>query len=207
MSKQLSRTTRELIVQVVLDLTSIVGFEELTVKQVCAAAGVAPRTLYNNFRDLDAAFAEGYRRIDAEFERVVLAAYHGHEDPEPCARACVAAALGFVLRDQMAAEAFFVHGFAAGEEVSEMRASRVAWMERLIAERLANDDLAQIPAAQQFAVEIAVGGVLSVVYRYASRGDLAGLAETEELLVETLLRPFSTDPDTAVAAALIAPPE
>ncbi len=67
-------------------------------------------------------------------------------------------------------------------------------MQELVVVRLAHAVQEPLSPAQEFAVELAVGGVLAVVYRYVREARIDELHEARDQLVAALLRPVVARP-------------
>jgi AcrR family transcriptional regulator len=68
------RSTRQQILDVTATLLEGVGADEVSIRDVCQAAGITPPTVYHHFRDkkalLEAVAAEGFERyLEAKLER------------------------------------------------------------------------------------------------------------------------------------------
>lgn len=185
------RTNRDVIVSTAIDLSTIAGLSNVSVVQLCSVSEISPRSFYNHFPNIPSAFAEGYGRIDGELRDVIAEAFARHDQLHDCARACVEAIIGFIQRDRLAAEALLVQGFAAGPDVAELRVERMRWLRSLFCGRYPTT------SASSLVVEIAIGGISDVIFRYLNAGDVAGLCGQAPYLVETLLRPFDLEVDLA----------
>lgn len=65
-----SRQSRQKIIDAMIELVNE-GVLEPTAEQVSARAGVAMRTVFRHFRDMETLYREIWRRLHAQFERLV----------------------------------------------------------------------------------------------------------------------------------------
>jgi AcrR family transcriptional regulator len=83
-----------------LDLLGEQGYEGITVRGVCAAAGLNPRYFYESFDDLDALVGAVYDEIEAEATRRALAAIAiAPDSAEAKAHAALDTAIRYVTED------------------------------------------------------------------------------------------------------------
>lgn len=190
---------RARLIAATVDLVSVVGAHDLRVTHLCASAGVSRRAFYNYFADVWDVIHAAYLEIDGEFRRLVQTACDLTPPGDACAMSVVHGVVSFVEQDPVRADALFVQGFAAGPEVAEARIDTVEWLVGVLREHgvpTASGPAQAQPAAvgpgdgvtSDTVLEIAVGGVLSVIAEHVHRGEIPALRGHAAELAATLTR-------------------
>lgn len=184
---------RRRLLQAVVDTAVTVGFAEVTVSGVCAAAGVsARRGFYRHFPDVRAAFVEACLDIDRQLRTVAATALASSAGEEPRARveACVGAIVRFLVADPVRTEALLLQGYAGGAAVAQARdATMAAFLDHLRA--LAAPLSGPGDGSDELVALMALGGAHEVIHRQLVAGALHTLPERVPELVELLLLPFA----------------
>lgn len=181
------RRSRERLVRATVEVSASAGFHAISVSGLARAAGVRPRTFYNNFADLSDVFFEACWEVHEDLRSVVQAAYDGAaEGPRDRATACVGAVVAFIQADPARARVLFVEGYAGGPAVAGLRAETVEWLVGLVDGRVGRRRGAGHDRRRLLA-ELAVGGINAVLTLRIKAGDpeLDGLVAG---FVDTLLR-------------------
>lgn len=176
----------------IAELSAEQGYEATKIGDIVRRAGVARKTLYDNFAGkeevflsaFDAAFAEATRRVEEG-----CAAAEGGWDERLAAG--LAAFLGYVAERPALARMCMIEAISATPAAKERYEDAVGAFVELAARIVPRDD--RLPETID---ETVVGGVAWIVHRKVRRGE-AGQAE--DLLPE--LTEFATAPYLGAAAA------
>lgn len=165
-------TVRRRLLAAVVDQSSVVGFHQVKVSDLCGLCRISRRTFYDYFPDVEQLFVAAYGELDRELRRDVLRAWTaGDRDPA----AALAALVAFAAADPVRADAYFVQALAAGLAVADRRRRTLEWLATL----MAPDAGDRAP----WAVEIACGGVWDVIRSRVAAGDVSGLRRDAAALV------------------------
>lgn len=77
-----SQHTRQAILSAALELSCAVGFEALTVRDICRRAGITTGAFYHHFASKDELLRQGFASLDAFMEQALA----GHEGDGPVRR-------------------------------------------------------------------------------------------------------------------------
>ncbi len=189
---------REQLLDVTVRHAADVGPRNISVRSLCASAGLRTRTFYRYFGDVGSAFLAASHAIHAELRSAIGEAYASAGDaPARRALASVDALVSFVREDPVRASVLFVEGPSGGVAIDAVRAETVEWAVRLVMGRAVHPRPASHPwdqprddSTHRLLAEIAVGGVNTLIWRQLVSGDLERLDDATPHMVDALLRPY-----------------
>jgi AcrR family transcriptional regulator len=183
---------RRRIMDAIAELSAEQGYDATRIGDIVRRAGVARKTLYDNFdgkeevflNAFDAAFEEAAKRVEE-----ACAATEGDWDER--LGAGLAAFLGYVAAEPTLARMCMIEALSATPAAKERYEDALGAFVELAARTAPRDD--RLPETID---ETVVGGVAWIVYQKVRRGEAA---QAEELLPE--LTEFMTAPYLGAAAA------
>lgn len=110
------RTQRERIVHATGRAIAAQGFEDATVADIVAAAGVSREVFYENFHDKREAFAETIKFVFEQIIAVSAGEFFSTDGWPPSIWNALRAFLGFIVDQSELAQAVFTEPYAVGEE-------------------------------------------------------------------------------------------
>lgn len=152
------------------------GYQNTTVADIIALAGVARRTFYEHFANKEECFLATYDAVLKRTMARVADAYGSPGDWEVKIQASFLAFVEEVIANPEAAELVMIHSASAGKISIERRNRGVGAFERLI-----RDSFADAPAYREISeltVKAIVGGIRHIVYSRLRQGraiELPGL--------------------------------
>jgi len=183
---------RRRIMDAIAELSAEHGYEATKIGDVVRRAGVARKTLYDNFDGKEevflSAFDTGFDEVTRRMEEACAAA-EGEWDERLAAG--LAAFLGYVAERPALARMCMVEALSATPAAKERYEEAVGAFVELTSQIVPRDD--RLPETID---ETVVGGVAWIVYQKVRRGEAA---RAEELLPE--LTEFMTAPYLGAAAA------
>ena len=183
---------RRRIMDAIAELSAEQGYEATKIGDVVRRAGVARKTLYDNFDGKEevflSAFDAGFDEVTRRIEEACAAA-EGEWDERLAAG--LAAFLGYVAERPALARMCMVEALSATPAAKERYEEAVGAFVELTSQIVPRDD--RLPETID---ETVVGGVAWIVYQKVRRGEAA---RAEELLPE--LTEFMTAPYLGAAAA------
>jgi AcrR family transcriptional regulator len=179
---------RKRMMAAIAELTAERGYEATKVSEIVKRAGVARKTLYENFSGkeevflaaFDAALAEALRRIEVSCLDL------GEEDWEARAEAGLAAFLGYVAEEPALARMCMVEAQTAGPAAAARYEAAVQEFVDLARRNIPRGE--RLPETID---ETLIGGIAWIVYQQVSRGEAEGIAKLLPELAEFLLAPFA----------------
>lgn len=173
-------SARQRLLRAVIDQSSVVGFHDVLVNDLCEICGISRRTFYNYFPDVPELFLVAYGQVDAELRHTLRTAWtaSGHERG-----AVIAALVSFACADPVRADAFFVQALAAGRPVADRRQRTLEWCGALLTSPQGDGLGAVAPRRPSLSLEVACGGAWDVVRTRVAAGDVVGLRRDAPALV------------------------
>jgi AcrR family transcriptional regulator len=179
---------RQRILDAVADVTSLAGYQAMSVEDIVGAAGVSRRTFYDNFKSKEDAFLTAYDEIGAKLLRAVKAAYDASETFPGGVIACLRAFLEFVASVPHYADMCIVEVLAAGPQALARRNSVMKAMADLLLQGAETmPDRIRPPA---LTAETIVGGIYEIVYSRVLQGKTAELPELLPDLGYSMMLPY-----------------
>jgi AcrR family transcriptional regulator len=163
-------TQRERLLGAMTEVVADGGYDAASIARVIAAAGVARRTFYEQFRDREdcfvAALLDAQERLRVDFERALAAA-----PPQHATRAAIEAVLAFAATRRAQARVLTSDSLAAGPRALDVRDRGLVQLARSVEQayaRLAPDAL--VP-------DLAPAVLLGALYRMIAVRQLRGQAD------------------------------
>ncbi len=177
---------RRRIMNAIAELTAEQGYEATKIGDIVRSAGVARKTLYDNFEGkeevflaaFDAGFEEAMRRIEASCAEVE----GGWEER---LQAGLAAFLGYVAEQPALARMCMIEALSATPAATERYENAMQRFVDLTGENVPHSDL--LPETIE---ETLVGGIAWIVYQQIRRDEAAKATELLPELSEFMLAPF-----------------
>jgi AcrR family transcriptional regulator len=194
---------RRSILQATIDVAATVGFRGLTVDDIAATAGIAPRTFYRYFPSKQSAFEAGHRAICDEVLHVVRHGLTTEETPYARAVACLTNLTTYLAADPARAQVLLIEGPAAGPITIAACTETMDDLAEVLTE--ISGGRPQIAGVPPVVAEVVVGGVHEVVRTRAATGRLDELPGFVPALVRILATPYGggRDPRCGAPAAVI----
>jgi AcrR family transcriptional regulator len=187
---------RERILSAVADVTSVVGYREMSVEDVIVTAGVSRRTFYEHFKSKDDAFLAAFDAVQAQLLATVTEAYNREKQGADRLRAGLAAFLDFIAREPAFARMCIVEALAAGSEAVTRRNAAMATFAEIIDENARALGTPLHPP--QLTAETIVGGIYEVIYTRVVRGEIRELPRLLPDLMYSAVLPYA-GPEAALA--------
>lgn len=179
---------RERILDAVVDVVSLVGYQAMTVEDIIGAAGVSRRTFYDNFKSKDEAFLAAVEMIGLQLMERVQVAYSAGREFAGCVRACLEAFLQFMADEPRYADVCMVEILAAGPDAIARRSAVLTNLSRLLHQGALSVAGANRPP--ELTAEAIIGGISEVVYLRAVQGATAELPELLPDLAYSMMLPY-----------------
>lgn len=186
---------RRRIMAAIAELTAEQGYDSTKIGDIVRRAGVARKTLYDNFEGkeevflaaFDAAVEEAFRRIEEDCAKVE----GGWEEQ---VQAGLAAFLRYVAEEPALARMCMIEALSATPAATERYEKAVQRFVELTKRTVPSND--QLPETIE---ETLVGGVAWIVYQQIRRGETEKAEDLLPELSEFMLAPFlnATEPETA----------
>jgi AcrR family transcriptional regulator len=178
---------RKRIMAAIAELTAERGYEATKVGDIVKRAGVARKTLYENFSGkeevflaaFDAAVAEALKRIEDSCQNL-------EDDWEARAQAGLASFLDYVASEPALARMCLVEALTAGPAAVEHYEAAVQDFVHLVQRYIPRSE--KLPDTID---ETLIGGVAWIVYQQVRRGETEKVAELLPELSEFMLTPYA----------------
>jgi AcrR family transcriptional regulator len=179
---------RERILSAVGDVTSVVGYSDMSVEDVIVTAGVSRRTFYEHFKNKEEAFLAAYDAVLAQLLTRVREAFENERTFVDRGREGLAALLDFMAREPGFARMCIVEALAAGPEAVQRRNGAMAVFAQIIHDNARELGTPHQPS--QLTAETIVGGIYEVLYSRIARGEIRELPELLPGLLYSALLPY-----------------
>jgi AcrR family transcriptional regulator len=179
---------RERILDAVADVTSLAGYQGMSVEDVVGAAGVSRRTFYDNFKSKEDAFLTAYDEIGAKLVLAVKDAYERSDSFPVGVIECLRAFLEFVASVPHYADMCIVEVLAAGPEALSRRNGVMKAMAALLEQGAATWPDAIRPP--KLTAETIVGGIYEIVYSRVLQGKTGELPGLLPDLAYSMMLPY-----------------
>jgi len=177
---------RRRITDAIAELTAEHGYESTKIDDIVRRAGVARKTLYDNFDGKEDVFLAAFDTTAEEaFERVEAACDEAGPDWEQRVEAALAAFLDFVGEEPARARMCMIEAMSATPAASQRYEAAV---QRFVA--LARDDAPSYDRLPETIEETLVGGVAWIVHQKIRRGEAEKAPQLLPELSEFVLAPF-----------------
>jgi AcrR family transcriptional regulator len=188
-SAVVKRVQRERILHATAQVIQTTGYQNTTVADIVAAAGISREVFYSHFRSRSEAFIETHQLV---FEQMMAATAGGffaaagpwQEQVWQSARASIA----FLLDAPSFANFAFVESYALGEAVASRTDDAVLAFTSLLAE--GSRQLPEASKIPQSVPDAIVGAIMETVAHYARKDRAEELADLLPLLTYLIVAPF-----------------
>jgi AcrR family transcriptional regulator len=120
---------RSRLMRAMVELSAKSGFQQVSILDLCAAAGVSSESFYEQFAEKEVLLAAAYRACSQELLASVRAALADTEDAR-LGRVALAAVLEWVARDPAGGRVLFIEALAGGQRMREERKRSFASFEQ-----------------------------------------------------------------------------
>ena len=191
----IARSQRTRIIYGTAEVMMAKGYENTTVTDIVAAAGVSREVFYEHFSDKQNAFLEAQQHPTQHILDTCAAAYFSVPDWPERIWKTFDALLGMIAENQALSHLRLVECYAAGPEAirraEEITRSFTIFMEEGYSYR---PQARELPHLCSHAI---AGAVFEIVQRHVARGDCPGLLQRLPQLTYIAIAPF-TGPEEAV---------
>jgi AcrR family transcriptional regulator len=171
----------------VAELTAEQGYEATKIADIVRRAGVARKTLYDNFDGKEEVFLATFDAAAAEFvARVETACASAEGDWPKRVEAALSAFLGFVAEQPALAKMCMVEALSATPEAAKRHDATMQAVVEIV--RSSSPDDSGLPDTIE---ETLVGGVSWIVYQLVRRGEGERSLELLPELSEFVLAPYA----------------
>ncbi len=185
------RNQRERILDAVADVTSLAGYQAMSVEEIIGTAGVSRRTFYDNFKSKEAAFLAALDEIGEHLVERVRSAYEANRTFAGGVRDCLGAFLQFLAEEPRYADMLIVEVLAAGPAAIERRNTVMHEFSELVRRGAEEVPIDRRPPA--LTAETIIGGIYEVVYSRVLSGQTAELPALLPDLAYSLMQPYLGD--------------
>jgi len=184
---------RQRLVQAGIDTFGTRGYHGVTVREVCAAAGLTERYFYESFRDREQLFSAVYEQLNAQLQQRIAAAVAGAGgDPEQVARRGLRAYFEQTRSDPKGARIMLIEVFGVSADMDRLsRRTAIGFVEmvrRVLAPRMAAARRRTLGLDPDLLATGLVGGVIFSAMRWV----LSGYAQPLEAVVDNAAAIFTS---------------
>jgi AcrR family transcriptional regulator len=185
---------RRRIMDAIAELTAEQGYEATKIGDIVRRAGVARKTLYDNFEGKEEVFLSAFDSAVDEVTRRIAEDCAKVEGWEEKVQAALAALLRFVAEKPALARMCMIEALSATPTATERYEAAIQRFVDLTKRTVPHND--QLPETID---ETLVGGVAWIVYQQIRRGETEKAEELLPELSEFMLAPFlgAAEPDRA----------
>ncbi len=175
------------IMDALAELTSEQGYEATKISDIVRRAGVARKTLYDNFEGKEEVFLAAFDSARDEVLRRVKEGGDDGEDWQDRIEGGLAAFLGFVAEQPTVARMCMIEALSATPRTTKRYEDALDSFVKLTREALPNDE--RLPDT---IAETLVGGVAWIVYQQIRRGEAERAEDLLPELTEFMMAPYLT---------------
>ena len=184
---------RQRLIQAGVDTFGTRGYHGVTVREICAAAGLTERYFYESFRDREQLFSAVYEQLNAQLQQKIVAAVAGAgADPAQVARRGLRAYFEQTRSDPKGARIMLIEVFGVSADMDRLSRRTAIGFVEMVRRVLAP----QMTAARRRTLELdpdllATGLVGGVIFS-AMRWVLSGYAQPLEAVVDNAAAIFTS---------------
>lgn len=190
---------RRAILRATIDVAATVGFPAVTVDDIAATAGIAPRTFYRYFPSKHAAFEAGHRAICDEVLSVVHRGLEADSTAQGRTVACLTGLTTYLAADPARAQVLLIEGAGAGTPTVEACTTTMEDLAGVLREIA--DGQPHAATVPPVVAEVVVGGVHEVVRARAAAGRLDDLPRLVPALARILATAYGDGREVMAAPA------
>jgi AcrR family transcriptional regulator len=184
---------RRRLIQAGVDTFGTRGYHGVTVREVCAAAGLTERYFYESFRDREQLFSAVYEQLNAQLQQKIIAAVAGAgADPAQVARRGLRAYFEQTRSDPKGARIMLIEVFGVSADMDRLsRRTAIGFVEmvrRVLAPRMAAARRRTLGLDPDLLATGLVGGVIFSAMRWV----LSGYAQPLEAVVDNAAAIFTS---------------
>jgi AcrR family transcriptional regulator len=184
---------RQRLIQAGVDTFGTRGYHGVTVREVCAAAGLTERYFYESFRDREQLFSAVYEQLNAQLQQKIIAAVAGAgADPAQVARRGLRAYFEQTRSDPKGARIMLIEVFGVSADMDRLsRRTAIGFVEmvrRVLAPRMAAARRRTLGLDPDLLATGLVGGVIFSAMRWV----LSGYAQPLEAVVDNAAAIFTS---------------
>lgn len=174
----------------IAELTAENGYDATKIGDIVRCAGVARKTLYDNFAGKEEVFLSAFdAAVEESVQRVEAACATAEDDWQECVRAGLEAFLGYVAEQPALARMCLIEALSATPTATERYEEAMQRFVELTRRTVPRDE--RLPETIE---ETLVGGVAWIVYQQIRRGETEQAADLLPELSEFMLAPFAGAP-------------
>lgn len=184
---------RQRLIQAGVDTFGTRGYHGVTVREICAAAGLTERYFYESFRDREQLFSAVYEQLNAQLQQKIVAAVAGAgTDPAQVARRGLRAYFEQTRSDPQGARIMLIEVFGVSADMDRLSRRTAIGFVEMVRRVLAP----QMTAARRRTLELdpdllATGLVGGVIFS-AMRWVLSGYAQPLDAVVDNATAIFTS---------------
>lgn len=188
---------RRRIMDAIAELTAEQGYDATKIGDIVRRAGVARKTLYDNFEGKEEVFLAAFdTAVDELFQRIEADCAEAGDDWEQRVQAGLAAFLRYVAENPARARMCMIEALSATPAATERHEETMQRFVELVKRTVPRDD--RLPETIE---ETLVGGVAWIVYQQIRRDEAAQAEELLQELSEFMLAPFDGAAEAARGGA------
>lgn len=177
---------RRRIMDAIAELTAEQGYDATKIGDIVRRAGVARKTLYDNFEGKEEVFLVAFdTAVDELFQRIEAACAEAEDDWEERVQVGLASFLRYVAENPARARMCMIEALSATPAATERYEQTMQRFVELVKRTVPQDD--RLPETIE---ETLVGGVAWIVYQQIRRDETAGAEDLLPELSEFMLAPF-----------------
>ena len=174
------------IMDALAELSSEQGYEATKISDIVKRAGVARKTLYDNFEGKEEVFLAAFDAAQDEvMRRVREGAADAKDDWQEQIEGGLAAFLGFVAEQPAVAQMCMIEALSATPATADRYEDTLADFVALVRQTLPRDE--RMP---ETIAETVVGGVAWIVYQQIRRGEAERAEDLQPELAEFMIAPY-----------------
>ncbi len=171
-----------------IDVTSVIGYGEMSVEDIITTAGVSRRTFYDLFDNKHQVFLACFDRVAGGLRERIQQAYDAGTNPFERVVGCIEALTSYISEDPARAELGIVEVMAAGQDGITRRNETIAYLAGLVRE--GTSELPGASSVPEVTSETIVGGLYEVLYSRVVRGETDELPQLVPDLVQAVVLPY-----------------
>jgi len=184
---------RQRLLQAGIDLFGTRGYHAVTVRELCAAAGLTERYFYESFRDREQLFSAVYEHLNAQLARRLAGAVAGAGgDVEQLARRGLRAYFEQTRDDPRGARIMLIEHFGLSADMDRLSRRTAIGFVEMLRQTLAPRLVAARRRAPALDADLLATGLVGGVIFSAMRWVLSGYAQPLDAMVENAAAIFTS---------------
>ena len=184
---------RQRLVQAGIDTFGARGYHGVTVREVCAAAGLTERYFYESFRDREQLFSAVYEHLNAQLQQRIAAAVSGAAgDPEQVARRGLRAYFEQTRSDPKGARIMLIEVFGVSADMDRLSRRTAIGFVDMVRQVVAPQMVAARRRKLELDADLLATGLVGGVIFGAMRWVLSGYAQPIDAVVDNAAAIFTS---------------